>query len=79
MMEDFEFHGEESFAKKAQTVKDSFFKTKAALNESKTTQVVEKPVQPQVSIVEETVIPVQEGASSSPMDIYVKHIKGQSA
>jgi hypothetical protein len=79
LMEDFDFDGEESFSKKAQTVKESFFKTKAALIESKTTQVEHKPaVQPQVELVEEKVIPVTE-AVTSPMDMYVKHIKGQSA
>lgn len=79
LMEDFDFDGEESFSKKAQTVKESFFKTKAALTESKTTPVVEKPVaQPQVELVEEKIIPVTESVAS-PMDIYVKAIKGQSA
>lgn len=77
LMEDFEFDGEETFAKKAQTVKESFFKTKAALNESKTSPV-EKPAKPQVTLVEETVIPVQE-STTNPMDMYVKHIKGQTS
>jgi hypothetical protein len=73
LMEDFEFDTEESFAKKAATVKDSFFKTKAALTESKK---VEPPVVSLPVIVEERVIPVVETPSNSAMDLYVKATRG---
>jgi hypothetical protein len=79
LMEDFEFDTEESFTKKATTVKESFFKTKAALNESKTTKVETPVVAPTqtATIVEEKVIPVIDTPSkTTPMDMYVKAARG---
>jgi hypothetical protein len=77
LMEDFEFDTEESFSKKASTVKESFFKTKAALNESKTTKVDAPAPTQTTTIVEEKVIPVIDMPSSkSPMDMYVKATRG---
>jgi hypothetical protein len=78
LMEDFEFDTEESFAKKAATVKESFFKTKAALTESKQPAAkVDAPVVPaQTTIVEEKVIPVVDTPSTTPMDMYVKATRG---